>query len=742
MNRLPKEYCNLLFDRPVTSWDEAVPLGNGLIGALIWGEGDGLRFSLDRSDLWDTTPAPTVSEPCFTYAEMCRLKDERNIDEIRKKFDKTYQYTTPTKLPAGKIIFNFGKAKVVSSHLSLADAEAEIKLCRDGKEISVKSFIHAQKPVGFIKISETDGFDFSLDIPAFGREGDREEDKKDRDTFSNSLSRLKYKEAANGREGDIIWFVQPVKSGGGFGIAAGISKTNMTEMAYTVFFGGESELETAKNLVKSALKEGYDAAVKSHREWWNEYWEQSAVEIPYKMYEQQWYLTNYLFASCSRKGCNPTPLQGVWTADNGQLPPWKGDYHHDLNTQMSYYHFFKANHLPEGESFLDFLWDRAEVARKFAKSFYGTDGLCLPAVMAIDGTPLGGWPMYSLSPTNQLWLCQSFERYYRFTGDKKFLEERAYPYVSESMRCILGLLKENSRGFYELPFSSSPEIHDDEIESFVTPNSNYDLAMMRYAAAALIDMAAELNNGESAFWQAVLDKLPDLAVGENKVLRVSPDEDLQESHRHFSHAMSIHPLRLLDYEKETDKEIIDATIRNLELLGTGLWVGFSFTWMAEFYAIQKNGEGAAYQLKLFWENLCSQNGFHLNGDFKRRGISSFHYRPFTFESNICAADALQEMLLQTENGKIDIFPAIPEDFRKGRLSFEDLRGERGMLISAEMTDGVLNRVAVKAAKDGEYILILPDDSDLKIELEGCKKIAENRFSIMLSAGGSYEFLRG
>lgn len=741
MNRLPKEYCDLFFDQTVTSWDEAVPLGNGLIGALIWGEGDGLRFSLDRSDLWDTTPAPTISEPCFTYAEICRLKNERNIDEIRKKFDETYQYTTPTKLPAGKIIFNFGHAKVVSSHLSLACAEAEIKLCRDEKEISVKSFIHAQKPVGFIKISETDGFDFSLDIPAFGREGDREDDKKDRDTFTNSLSRLKYKEAAKGREGDIIWFVQPVKSGGSFGIAAGISKTNKTEMAYTVFFGGESELETAKSLVKSVLKEGYDAAVKSHREWWNNYWEQSAVEIPYKMYEKQWYLTNYLFASCSRKGCNPTPLQGVWTADNGQLPPWKGDYHHDLNTQMSYYHFFKANHLPEGESFLDFLWDRAEVARKFAKSFYDTDGLCLPAVMAIDGTPLGGWPMYSLSPTNQLWLCQSFERYYRFTGDKKFLEERAYPYVSESLRCILGLLKENSSGFYELPFSSSPEIHDDEIESFVTPNSNYDLAMMRYAAAALIDMAAELNNGESIFWQAVLDKLPDLAVGENKVLRVSPDEDLQESHRHFSHAMSIHPLRLLDYENETDKEIIDATIRNLELLGTGLWVGFSFTWMAELYAIQKNGEGAAYQLKLFWENFCSQNGFHLNGDFKRRGVSSFHYRPFTFESNVCAVDALQEMLLQTENGKIDIFPAIPEDFKRGRLSFEDLRGERGALISAEMTDGVLNRVTVKAAKDGEYILILPDNSDLKIELEGCKKIAENRFSIMLSAGVKYEFLR-
>ena len=123
------------------------------------------------------------------------------------------------------------------------------------------------------------------------------------------------------------------------------------------------------------------------------------------------------------------PLQGVWTADDGKLPPWKGDYHHDLNTELCYCAYEKAGHFAEGESFLDYLWKMRDCGRKFSREFYGADGICLPGTMTQNGDSLGGWGMYSLSPVNQLWLCQSFERHWRFTGDQKFLRERAYPYL-------------------------------------------------------------------------------------------------------------------------------------------------------------------------------------------------------------------------------------------------------------------------------------------------------------------------
>jgi len=93
------------------------------------------------------------------------------------------------------------------------------------------------------------------------------------------------------------------------------------------------------------------------------------------------------------------PLQGVWTADNDKLPPWKGDYHHDTNTQLSYQAYLKANRLSEGENFLDYLWELKPQFEKVAREFYNVDGLIIPGVSTIDGKPMGGWAQYSLSPT-------------------------------------------------------------------------------------------------------------------------------------------------------------------------------------------------------------------------------------------------------------------------------------------------------------------------------------------------------
>ena len=202
-----------------------------------------------------------------------------------------------------------------------------------------------------------------------------------------------------------------------------------------------------------------------------------------------------------------------------------------------------------------------------------------------------------------------------------------------------------------------------------------------------------------------MESLHDLAVNQEHELLINLSESLQESHRHHSHAIAIYPLRLLDYYgSEADRTVVDATIASLEKLGTGLWTGFGFPWMAEFYAIQGNGEGAAFQLSLFWENFCSPNGFHLNGDYKRRGVSWWHYRPFTLEASMCAADALQEMLLQNNAGILRIFPAIPEDWKRESVGFSRLRGWNGLLVSAKMQGGRVTTVILEATKDSVFKL--------------------------------------
>lgn len=745
MNRMPKRSSDLHFNRPIRQWDEAIPLGNGRIGCLIWGESDHLRFSLDRTDIWDVTPQPETLDPAFTYETLVARAKSGDTAGVRALFDAPYNAVTPTKLPAGKLIFDFGKCSNVVSHLDLASAEARIELV--GKGV-LYAYHHACENVGMVRVDLPESaFSFQLENPSFGMLGEEYTyvyDVNKRDICNGSLQQLKYPRPELGSDAGMRWFCQRVSDSFAYGIVlAWTQRDGGTEIAYTVTNSndGENWLEDAKGRVNRILAAGYGAVREDHLAWWRNFWNASAIRLPDAFAEKNWYITNYLLASCSRKGSEPMPLQGVWTADNGQLPPWKGDYHHDLNTQMSYYSYAKANHLEQGESFIDYLWKMVPVARNFARNFYHSEGLCLPAVMDIEGKALGGWPQYSLSPTQQLWLCQSFERHYRFTGDRDFLRDKAYPYLKESAECILGLLSLNENGHYVLPLSTSSEIHDDEQESWLTPNSNYDLALMIYIFRQLERLARELNNGEDARWSEVLAHMPPLAVNERNVLMLSPDESLAESHRHLSHAAAIHPMRIMDYDDPADRKVIDATVHNLEQLGHGFWIGFSFTWMAELYAIQGNGEGAAYMLRTFWENLCSPNGFHLNGDYMHRGVSQYRYRPFTLESNMCAADALQEMMVGTEDNTIRIFPAVPARWLEEGCSFEDLRGEKGVLISAWAENGTVSCVQLCPAYDGEYILVSPWGEDLYTGNVPCEKVEgySDRYRLQLQGGQTYRF---
>lgn len=739
-NKKPDAKSNLVFTKTIQSWDEAIPLGNGRCGALIWGEPEHFRFSLDRGDIWDTTPYEGFSGEKFSYAEMLRLVKEGNVEEIRRIFCKPYFMALPSKLPAGKLLFDFGCRCNVHSTLNLQRAEAEVKL---GDAFCIRSFLHARENVGMIQINRPlSAFSFRIENPAYSVEGEQVEKEEFACINTASLKQLVYPAPKAGKEGELRYFTQKISEDFSYGVfAMAREKGENTEIAYTVAVSndGQGWEKKAAECLEQALQQGYDALLESHMEWWEDYWDRSSVSLPDSLFEKNWYLTQYFLASCSRKGCYPMPLQGVWTADNGALPPWKGDYHLDLNVQMSYYSYPKANHREEGEALLDYLWDMAECGRKFARSFYHSKGLCMPSVMTLDGKPLGGWAMYAFSPTNQIWNSQLFERHYRFTGDRQFLRERAYPYMAETAEFIQGILEERD-GKYYLPISSSPEIHDDRLEAFVTPNSNYDLALMRYLFGTLAELAAELENGEEEKWKEFLKQLPELSVSEEGVLEISPDEKLCESHRHHSHAMAIHPLRLMPYEGEENRRMIDATILDLERLGTGAWVGFSFTWMAELYAVQKNGNGAAYQLETFWRNHCSQNGFHLNGDYKKRGTSASHSRPFTLEANFCAADAVQEMLLQSENNVLELFPAVPEEWVEEKIAFTDFCAEKGLLVSAVMEQGRVVSLTLKTKYSGNiYIRKSEGLREILNEMKEAKEAGDDRAELPLEAGREYCF---
>jgi len=403
------------------------------------------------------------------------------------------------------------------------------------------------------------------------------------------------------------------------------------------------------------------------------------------------------------------PLQGPWTADDGELPPWKGEFAFDLNFQMSYWAYLASGRFECGESLTDFLFNLAPVHRRFAKEFFGVDGLMVPGVIGLKGQSLSGWVQYALSPVNGVWLLQNIYWHWRYTMDEKFLREKCYPYCKEMALAIEDLLKEDENGRLKLPLSSSPEIHNDSPQAWLTPNSNNDEALLIWMAEIMAEMAEALNLKKDVMhWIKFRSRLGDLAVDENKVLRLSPTESLKESHRHHAHLMSIYPLGILNTEGSLqEKEVVIASLDNLKKLGTKNWVGFSFPWASCLEARAGRADEAFSYLDIYVNAFTSPNGFNLNGDQSGKGYSGFTYRPFSLEANFAASQAVHEMLLQSWGGKVRIFPAVPSKWQD--VSFRNLRAEGGFVISATRKAGKTLSVQITAVVGNTLILKDPFD---------------------------------
>lgn len=262
---------------------------------------------------------------------------------------------------------------------------------------------------------------------------------------------------------------------------------------------------------------------------------------------------------------------------------------------------------------------------------------------------------------------------------------------------------EEKDGRLFLPLSSSPEIFDDIRRSYLQPNSNFDLALIRYLFGTLTGYAEIL--GESAEqYELILSKLDGIAVDGDGVVMLDRTQRLNETHRHFSHLMCMYPLHLINYDTDEHRQIYEQTISDLERLGTGLWTGFSFAMSAQIYAMAKHGNAAYERLRQFCVGFVGENGFHLNGDFRHYGYTQFHYRLFTLEGLFGFCDALHEMLLQDHNGCIELFPAIPEKWRNRTVSFEKLRSRGGLTVSAKARNSEITGLSITSPEPREIVV--------------------------------------
>ena len=140
-------------------------------------------------------------------------------------------------------------------------------------------------------------------------------------------------------------------------------------------------------------------------------------------------------------------------------------------------------------------------------------------------------------------------------------------------------------------------------------------------------------------------------------------------------------------------------------MGTSAWVGYSFSWLASLRARAGDGQGAAEALRIFAEAFCSPNTFHLNGDQSGSGLSDYTYRPFTLEGNFAFAAGVLEMLLQSHNGLLRVFPAVPAEW--DNLSFENLRAAGAFVVSAERRNGRTANIRILSENGGELRMLDP-----------------------------------
>lgn len=701
-------YHNLAFDKLPEVWDEAIPLGNGLTGALIWQKEGRLRIAIDRADLWDLRPVEEFDTPDYTYRFICdQVIAKKNITPVHELIDeRTRHDSAPTKIPAGAIELNTASlGKVTNVKLDLVSAVCTIEW---EKGVKARIFVPANEKGGrFLFENLPDALTVRLLTPQY----EENEAALDYQPGVNKLTSLGYKlgEVKQIAPTTLLYHQQ------GWGDVSYEIAVNWNSLPgkklegkYCVTSAGTwySEKEGALNHISQSMNDDFESSLDKHKEWWKAYWKKSSIHIPDTLLEKQWHLEMYKFASASRKGAPPICLQAVWTADNGQTPPWRGDFHNDLNTQLSYWPGYSSNHLEESSVFTDWLWQIKENSGKFTRKFYGVEGMNVACIATLTGEPIGGWSQYANSPTAAGWLAHHFYMQWKYSMDTEFLSQRAYPWVKEVARYFENISVRDKKGWRKLPLSSSPEINDNRIDAWFQETTNYDLANIRLTYIVAEEMADTLGlTDEAAHWKRQLTEWPDFAKNESGLL-IAPGTPLTESHRHFSHLLAFHPFGIIDASRGNgDIDLILRSIKNIEQLGPDWWTGYTYAWLANLKARVFDGDEALRNLHIFIKAFCGPNSFHLNGDQLKAGFSQFTYRPFTLEGNFACAAAIQEMLLQSHTGVIKVFPAMPTKWQDA--SYCNLRAMGAFLVTASYEKGKVSSITIESEKGGVMKLLNP-----------------------------------
>ena len=627
---------------PVSSWDDGIPLGNGSAGALLWGGGNTLNVTLDRADFWHNILPTCYDSPNFTWDTLVDTVAKKDDARRREIFDKG---ESATKLPGVRLVLKLGGGQSLRRfRLDGATASATVTVATPSGDRDIVAWFDDGDTLLSMRVPDGVTFDSKMFVknPSFARLGGYPDPEITIDDDQAVYRRLRRTGANNRFDRDFEAGVRFRPSG------------DAPRSAFWPKFNAESE-----------------------------------VSIPDPKMQSLYDFVIYLYGAGARAGCAPLALQGLWTADNGKLPPWHGDYHNDLNTEMTYWAAGPAGRIEALEAFADFYIERLPECRAFCrKIFKGGDGAVIPPTMGYAAQPILGWTAYTLPPIHGIWAFNTFCD----AWDYDPTPEKAAKYLAFGRELAVGL--EHSwkvvDGVRKLTLSCSPEVGDNRNECFLNANSSYERAILDSFYVWLSRLAEACGEGaEATKWRGYVGTFGPPNVAKDCSLEISAGNPLKGSHRHASHLMQVFPLTNVPREDGVD---FAKSVDRWEGLGTRLWCGYSFSWAGCFEARLGRGDRAYRYLKDFQRAFVARNGFHVNGDQLKCGLSRFTYRPFTLEGDFGYARGIQEMLLSYDphSDTYRLFPALPKEWDGKEVSFRNLRLPGGHRVSAKRAvDGTI-----------------------------------------------------